>query len=245
MARARRAPARASHRALQERPLEALLHRPGFPRRMRNAIATAQRWAKIAPRPEERSRQQLKSPQDASGGLSADSGSPCLSSAITADCWRGSQWRDRRRERRMAAANGSEQQILDWLAGQRDAMLALLETLVNTDSGSYDKAGRRRGRRPHPQLPRRARHRERGDARRQSSATPSRATVGHRRRNRPILLMGHRDTVFPEGRADAPAVQDRRRPRLWSGRRRHEGRPGDELLRARRAQEVRRRAARR
>ena len=38
-------------------------------------------------------------------------------------------------------SNGSEQQILDWLAGQRDAMLALLETLVNTDSGSYDKAG--------------------------------------------------------------------------------------------------------
>ncbi|HEX6092443.1 MAG TPA: M20 family peptidase, partial [Dongiaceae bacterium] len=40
-------------------------------------------------------------------------------------------------------ANGSasERHILDWLASQRGAMLALLETLVNTDGGSYDKAG--------------------------------------------------------------------------------------------------------
>ena len=38
-------------------------------------------------------------------------------------------------------SNGSEQKILEWLGGQHDAMLALLETLVNTDSGSYDKAG--------------------------------------------------------------------------------------------------------
>ena len=47
--------------------------------------------------------------------------------------------------------------------------------------------------------------------------------------NSPILLMGHRDTVFPEGRADAAAVQDRGRQRLRAGRRRHEGRSGDEL----------------
>ena len=39
------------------------------------------------------------------------------------------------------AATASEQQILDWLGGQREAMLALLQTLVNTDSGSYDKPG--------------------------------------------------------------------------------------------------------
>ena len=35
----------------------------------------------------------------------------------------------------------TERSILDWLGGQRDAMLALLQTLVNTDSGSYDKPG--------------------------------------------------------------------------------------------------------
>ena len=40
-----------------------------------------------------------------------------------------------------ANSQASERQILDWLGGQREAMLTLLQTLVNTDSGSYDKAG--------------------------------------------------------------------------------------------------------
>ena len=31
--------------------------------------------------------------------------------------------------------------ILDWLASQQGAMLALLEEVVNVDSGSYDKEG--------------------------------------------------------------------------------------------------------
>ena len=35
----------------------------------------------------------------------------------------------------------NEQALLDWLAGQKGAMLALLEELVNIDSGSYDKPG--------------------------------------------------------------------------------------------------------
>ena len=42
----------------------------------------------------------------------------------------------------MPKAGDSEQKIIEWLGGQRDAMLALLRTLVNTDSGSYDKAGK-------------------------------------------------------------------------------------------------------
>jgi glutamate carboxypeptidase len=97
----------------------------------------------------------------------------------------------------MAQANNIERQILDWLASQRGAMLALLETLVNTDSGSYDKAGVdavgghiRKFLEDH------------GIA---SDVTPDErfgdaidATVGHGG-NRPILLMGHRDTVFPKG----------------------------------------------
>ena len=41
----------------------------------------------------------------------------------------------------MTKPTKDEQPILDWLTSQRGAMLALLETLVNTDSGSYDKAG--------------------------------------------------------------------------------------------------------
>ncbi len=98
-------------------------------------------------------------------------------------------------------ANGSEQKILDWLGLQRDAMLALLETLVNTDSGSYDKPGVdavgghiREFLKSH------------GIA---TEVTPDgtfgdaiSATVGQDAppfANRPILLMGHRDTVFPKG----------------------------------------------
>jgi glutamate carboxypeptidase len=93
--------------------------------------------------------------------------------------------------------NGSEKQILDWLGSQRDTMLALLETLVNTDSGSYDKQG----------VDAVGAHiqtflREQGIA---AEIAPDEkfgdaitATVGHGG-NRPILLMGHRDTVFPKG----------------------------------------------
>ncbi len=41
----------------------------------------------------------------------------------------------------MADLTPQERTILDWLAVQRPAMLALLEALVNIDSGSYDKSG--------------------------------------------------------------------------------------------------------
>ena len=97
------------------------------------------------------------------------------------------------------AANGSELQILDWLASQRGAMLALLETLVNTDGGSYDKAGVDAvGGHIRAFLD------SQGIV---SDVTPDstfgdaiNATVGASgASNRPILLMGHRDTVFPKG----------------------------------------------
>lgn len=94
-------------------------------------------------------------------------------------------------------ANKSEQQILDWLGGQRDAMLALLQTLVNTDSGSYDKPGVdavgghiRNFLGDHGIATEVTTGAKFGDA--------ISATVGHGG-NRPILLMGHRDTVFPKG----------------------------------------------
>src|SRR5882724_9544223 len=100
-----------------------------------------------------------------------------------------------------APDNNSEQKILEWLGGQHGAMLALLETLVNTDSGSYNKPGVdavgghiRAFLQGH------------GIA---SEVTPDTkfgdaisATVGQNAPplgNRPILLMGHRDTVFPKG----------------------------------------------
>jgi glutamate carboxypeptidase len=96
-----------------------------------------------------------------------------------------------------AQTNGSEKQILDWLGIQRDAMLALLKTLVNTDSGSYDKPGVdavgahiRNFLGDHGIATEVVAGEKFGDA--------ITATVGHGG-NRPILLMGHRDTVFPKG----------------------------------------------
>ena len=91
----------------------------------------------------------------------------------------------------------AERPVLDWLASQRGAMLTLLETLVNTDSNSYDKPG----------VDAVGEHIKKflssnGIA---CEATPDTrfgdalgATVGNGA-NRYILLMGHRDTVFSKG----------------------------------------------
>lgn len=87
---------------------------------------------------------------------------------------------------------------LDWLADQRPAMLGLLADLVNIDSGSRDKAGVDRvGERLAAFLTAEgipvARHRNEtlGDA-------LSARTGGE---GRPVLLLGHQDTVFPAGEA--------------------------------------------
>ena len=135
-----------------------------------------------------------------------------------------------------------EQQILDWLASQRGAMLALLETLVNTDSGSYDKAGV-----DAVGAHIRAFLDSQGIA---SEVTPDtkfgdaiNATVGHDRRLQPAdPADGPSRHRVSQGRADPPAVQDRRRTRLRPRRLRHEVGPGDELLHPGGAEEVRRRA---
>ncbi len=86
-----------------------------------------------------------------------------------------------------------------WLESQKGAMLALLERLVNTDSGSYDKAGVDRvgdiitaffeseglsGERFPQDIA--------GDVRRFRVTGPGNAAV---------VLMGHMDTVFPAGEA--------------------------------------------
>ncbi len=98
-----------------------------------------------------------------------------------------------------AALKGLEADICGWLAGQHQAMLGLLEEVVNIDSGSYDKAGvdkvgdrfiqhfTERG------LPTKVEpHETFGNAihiRLDDSLS----------NERPIVLMGHRDTVFPKG----------------------------------------------
>lgn len=98
------------------------------------------------------------------------------------------------------AAN--EREVLDWLDGQRPAMTELLRDLVNIDSGSYNKAGVDAvGRVIEAHLAEsdiaseRVPHERFGDCIRAIvPAAPGGA-------NRHVLLMGHRDTVFPDGTA--------------------------------------------
>ncbi len=99
------------------------------------------------------------------------------------------------------AISESEKAILDWLAQQYDAMVALLAETVNIDSGSYNKKGVDAvGRvfRDHlskagiagESIPRA----EFGDC--ILAEVPVR---GGRQSNGHVLLLGHMDTVFPEG----------------------------------------------
>lgn len=107
-------------------------------------------------------------------------------------------------------------QINAWLAEQKPAMLAALERMVNTDGGSYDKAGvDATGEQVKEFL---ASHgiptevvkgEKHGDCIRAFVNTDV-APAGNAPRN--IVLMGHRDTVFPKGEPE-------RRPfRIENGR---------------------------
>lgn len=89
-----------------------------------------------------------------------------------------------------------------WLGKQREAMLTLLEEIVNIDSGSYNKAGVDAvgGRLEHffaEQCISVSWHWTGGDF-----GDALMAYVGEAEgSSKPILLMGHRDTVFPQGEA--------------------------------------------
>lgn len=94
-----------------------------------------------------------------------------------------------------------EAQITDWLASQRQAMIDLLRDIVNIDSGSYDKAGVdavgarfERHFAEHGIPSRRESHGTFGDALHADVAKPG-------SNEKPVLLMGHRDTVFGKGEA--------------------------------------------
>jgi len=97
-----------------------------------------------------------------------------------------------------------EQPITAWLATQQDAMISLLREMVNTDSNSYDKPGIDAVgavvqrflvvNDVTVETIRQARH---GDMLR--AATPWDGPAGNAGGN--ILLMGHRDTVLPDGEA--------------------------------------------
>lgn len=98
--------------------------------------------------------------------------------------------------------SAQEQAITAWLASQRPAMVALLEELVNTDSGTYDKAGvdaagevLKRFFRSIGLEPTTIPHDRFGDAIRAELPLQQASSNDQR----PIVLLGHRDTVFPKG----------------------------------------------
>ena len=98
----------------------------------------------------------------------------------------------------------TEAQITAWLATQQDAMIAQLKEMVNTDGGSYDKAGVDRtgaqvkrfleGQGIAVEVVPREKH---GDCLRGVVPGAHEIASGNQQKN--IVLMGHRDTVFPKG----------------------------------------------
>jgi len=101
----------------------------------------------------------------------------------------------------MTRGVGAEEDVCRWLAEREGEMLALLEEVVNIDSGSYDKAGvdavgERFARffADHGIPVSWRRGETYGDALRAELACPGSNL-------KPVLLLGHRDTVFPKGEA--------------------------------------------
>ena len=103
----------------------------------------------------------------------------------------------------MTAPAGTETLVLDWLASQKDAMLDLVRTLVDIDSGSYDKSGvdavgarLRAFLAAHEVTSSTIANDHLGDAIRAQIDNGAGGAA-----NAPVLLLGHRDTVFPTGEA--------------------------------------------
>jgi len=103
----------------------------------------------------------------------------------------------------MIAPAATETLVLDWLASQNDAMLDLVRTLVDIDSGSYDKAGvdavgarLRAFLAAHDVASSVIANDRFGDAIRAQVDNVAGGAA-----NAPVLLLGHRDTVFPAGEA--------------------------------------------
>src|SRR6476659_9147989 len=97
----------------------------------------------------------------------------------------------------MTSGGPGEKAVVEWLDGQKGAMLSLLEDIVNIDGGSYDKVGV-----DAVGVRLRAFLEEQGIAcetiANETFGDALRATVGGPS-NAAIMLMGHRDTVFPKG----------------------------------------------
>ncbi len=102
------------------------------------------------------------------------------------------------------AAETTEKEITAWLATQQDAMIAALREMVDTDGGSYDKPGVDRA---GAQVKRFLESQgiavetvageKHGDCLRGLVPGAHDFASGNQKKN--IVLMGHRDTVFPKG----------------------------------------------
>lgn len=97
--------------------------------------------------------------------------------------------------------SATPQQALDWLADQRQAMETLLQLIVDTDSNSYDKAGvdavgalLAAELEADGILLKRMPVEGFGDV--MLAEVPGEP-------GKPVLLLGHRDTVFPKGTTTA------------------------------------------
>ena len=101
------------------------------------------------------------------------------------------------------AISAREAELLEWLEQQQEPMVELLGALVNTDSGSFDREGvARAGEVIASHL------RDRSlplELIAQADGSVSIQTTVHARQpaagNAHVLLLGHRDTVFPKGTA--------------------------------------------
>ncbi len=102
----------------------------------------------------------------------------------------------------------SETEITTWLAGQQDAMVAMLREMVDIDSGSYNKAGIdavgtviRGFLESHGLAVETLRQNRHGDCLRATIPEQGYGHAGSGNAGGNIVLMGHRDTVFPDGEA--------------------------------------------
>lgn len=104
----------------------------------------------------------------------------------------------------MTAGSAQEQAVTGWIAAHEQDMIALLRDLVNCDSGSYDKPGVDAAGMilanffaAHGLEVEWLRNETFGDA--VQATLPGNDTGTGSNDQRPVLLMGHRDTVFPKG----------------------------------------------